>query len=257
MSKLAIIDADFLPFICSKEDLKESIANIDSMISTILQNTGATRYILCMSSPPYFRNKYNPLYKNKRKVKKSSLKWLNTLKGYMVDTYSPLKIQGLEADDLCLLIESFEPDSLVCSRDKDILKQCVNPYNFFTHTILDKNSKEDIHKFLWYQVLRGDSVDDIKGLIPGMGEVKCNQFIEDNKDNLRNSILNLAIEKYGVEQGCNRIYNQFKQVKILSSQADLVAEFGPDFQFNYSENILESTKGEHGNDKQSSDNFPF
>ena len=133
MSKLAIIDGDALMYHSSKDSIHESIEIIDEKIQNIFIQTGATHYVLFISNSPYFRHKISPDYKSNRNKYKSPLKWLKTLKKYLIEEWGAQSMDLVEADDLCAYWykninsklkkidkEGFD-EIILCSPDKDLL----------------------------------------------------------------------------------------------------------------------------------------
>ena len=101
MSKLAIIDGDALMYHSSKDSIHESIEIIDEKIQNIFIQTGATHYVLFISNSPYFRHQISSEYKSNRNKYKIPLKWLKTLKKYLIEEWGAQSMDLVEADDLC------------------------------------------------------------------------------------------------------------------------------------------------------------
>lgn len=113
----------------------------------------------------------------------------------LADYDTRISQDGLEADDM-LAIEQCKPgsDTIICSRDKDLRQVPGWHYSWecgkqrevgptFTDPIgwLEKNDKGKVIgyglKFFYFQMLVGDSVDNIPGC-PGVGEVKAFKLID-------------------------------------------------------------------------------
>ncbi len=150
--KIALIDADSIPYICSKEGIHESIENVDSIIKSICNELNVNKFILCLSKPPYFRLKYNKEYKGNR-TGISNLKWLKTLKNYLKEAYSCTEYLGLEADDYCAWLKYNDPETyIVCSIDKDVLNQVVGDnYNYKKREWI--NTTDDQAAYFFYKQL--------------------------------------------------------------------------------------------------------
>ena len=114
-----------------------------------------------------------------------------------------IAFEGLEADDqICIesnILKEIGANTVICSRDKD-LRQCpgwhyswecgkqgeVGPVETDTLGWLEKNGNKIVgygNKFLYYQMLAGDTVDNIPGL-PGWGPVKAYKYINDIKTSI-------------------------------------------------------------------------
>jgi len=101
MNKLAIIDGDGLIYQSSKESLMESIDILDAKIQNIFDQTQATHYVIFISFTPYFRHSIDPNYKIGRNKYPQPLKWLKSLKSYLIEEYGAQSMKNVEADDLC------------------------------------------------------------------------------------------------------------------------------------------------------------
>jgi DNA polymerase-1 len=217
---VALIDADSLFYLSSKDSIQESIVNIEERIESMLNNTKADEFILCLSSKPYFRDAIYPEYKSNRKP--GDLKYLKTLKSYLRETYKCLEIKGLEADDLVIYLSSKFKECIICAIDKDVIKQStVNTYNF-TKDEFVKPTPQEASMFLLKQLIMGDSVDSIPG-IPRIGEKTADSLLHGLSFN---EGIKLALEKYidafGLNRGITMFYTNFKLVYMLRNEADVL-----------------------------------
>lgn len=179
--RVAIIDADSIAYFSSKDTLEESLLNIDRFIPNILSETKCSRYILLLSNnvEGYFRKKLFIGYKAKRPKTQFTLKYLRTVKSAMFEKYNAVTVPGVEADDLVALATKQYSDKyipIVCSPDKDVLKQIPGRhFNYKTHKFIT-TKPEDAIEFIWLQCLYGDATDGIVG-IPGIGETKAPKIL--------------------------------------------------------------------------------
>jgi 5'-3' exonuclease len=228
---LAIIDGDSLCYLCSKDTLKESTDNIDNLLQKILTKTGSTSYYLFLSEGKYFRHSINEHYKGKRTA--SSLKYLKTLKKYLVEQYYAEAWKNVEADDCVTYVQQLFlsgklPEftkTVVCAIDKDIKKQIAGEmYDYRTDTFTVTTSDE-AEKFLHIQSIMGDSTDNITG-IPGIGEVKATKLLENIP------IKECCIEAYRAyckhystpSEALQAYQENFRQVYLLRTDADFMYE---------------------------------
>jgi len=217
MKKLVKIDADSLIFYSSKETIEDSIFNIKERINTILNKTGATHYMLCLTGSGCFRYNIYKDYKANRKTGKypQLLKYLKTLKSFLIEEYNALLIQELEADDLVAFNYTLEDmDQVVSSPDKDVLNQVIGSnYNYGKDEFINVTT-ESSDRFLAWQLLVGDTGDNIKGLESktdyikviygldnrkGIGEVTANRMLDimdEKKQDYAIEILKCYISKY-------------------------------------------------------------
>lgn len=229
--KIGIIDGDSLCYISSRESIEESISNIDSLITNIINYNKLTHYYIFLSlDKKYFRHNINKEYKAKRKA--SSLKFLKTLKSYLIEEYKAISINNIEADDLVAFTANELSEKrikyITCSPDKDVIKQVIGPY--FNYKKFEKGIivKEDAYKFLMKQTLMGDSVDNIIG-IPGIGDSKSDNIINEcsNLNEIHTKVINEYIKYY--KNIAVAIYNfqmNFRQVYLLRTKQDYINELG-------------------------------
>ena len=188
MSKLAIIDGDALTYHSSKDSIYESIEIINEKIQNIFIQTGATHYVLFISNSPYFRHQISSEYKSNRNKYKSPLKWLKTLKKYLIEEWGAQSMDLVEADDLCAYwmnkdlciaddgkieprevfvdaldycavenLPQFEFESMekvLCAVDKDLLQSIPSTgkghFNY-TYKLEDKDNPNSVIKGWWVE----------------------------------------------------------------------------------------------------------
>lgn len=191
MSKLAIIDGDALTYHSSKDSIHESIEIIDEKIQNIFIQTGATHYVLFISNSPYFRHQISSEYKSNRNKYKIPLKWLKTLKKYLVEQWGAQSMDLVESDDLCAYwmnkdlciaddgkieprevfvdaldycavenLPQFEFESMekvLCAVDKDLLQSIPGKHFNYTYKLEDKAKPEDVIKGWWVETTNEDA----------------------------------------------------------------------------------------------------
>lgn len=194
MSKLAIIDGDALTYMSSKETIQESLLVIDEKINNILEKTEATHYLLFISNTPYFRHLISSDYKLSRSKYTSSLKWLKTLKKYLVEGWGAQGMDKVEADDLCaywinqdLCIDgdserietrsTFESalmlckedgfpgftfnsiEKVLCAVDKDLLQSIPGKHYNYTYKLEEKGNIDSLVKGWFIKTSIEDSIN--------------------------------------------------------------------------------------------------
>jgi 5'-3' exonuclease len=234
MKTIAVIDGDSICYLCSKDTLEESLENVDSLIKSIGEMTNSTHYYLFLSKGKYFRHQINTDYKGKRKYA-SPLKYLRTLKSYLMEQYNAVAIPNVEADDMVAYTmhteveENKENTYINCSIDKDVLKT-VPGLNFNYRTYESQEvSKKDALKFMYKQVLMGDSGDNITG-IPGVGEKTAAAILElaETSEELRKVVLDAYFDYYKEFSGQSVFHFQknFRQIYLLRTKEDFLNEVG-------------------------------
>jgi 5'-3' exonuclease len=196
-----LIDADSLLYYeMGKETLEEAIAGLDQRLSHILEQCNTASYVGYLTHGKCFRYDVDSEYKAKRSKSNRS-----------------------EADDLVSYFSySLNVPTIICSPDKDVLKQCVGMhYNYgkaeFVHT-----SPEEALKFLWIQALMGDSTDNIKG-IPGVGIKTAENWLKDRTKDFEGFALKKYVEHYGMIKGIREFYKNFNLVYLLKTDDDLIS----------------------------------
>jgi|TARA_R110000822_G_scaffold78049_4_gene187058 hypothetical protein len=225
--KIALIDGDSLIYYeMSKPTLEEALEGIDMRITQMLNITNADRYAGFLTQGKCFR--YNIAttkpYKYNRKGGDKPIIW-PAIKEYLKQKWNFTYIPELEADDLVSVYH--DPlKTVICSPDKDVLYQNkVSNYNYgkAEFVTLDEN---DALRFLWKQVLMGDSTDGIVG-IPKVGEKTASAWLEDLVPvEMPEFVLNKYIEKFGIADGIHRFTETFKLIYILKTKEDVLRETG-------------------------------
>lgn len=173
MTKLTIIDGDALCYMSSKDSLIDSISILDEKINNMLEKTEATHYVIFVSNTPYFRHQISKDYKLSRTKYSTSLKWLKTLKKYLIEGWNAQSMNMVESDDLCaysmnqdlcidgdserietrnmfesalmLCVEDGLPaftfnsiEKVLCAVDKDLLQSIPGKHFNYTYKLEDK-----------------------------------------------------------------------------------------------------------------------
>lgn len=171
---VSIIDADIVGYRCAavneNADLGLAIWQTNQLLTRILDDTNADDWKLYLSGENNFRYTIYPEYKaNRREMVKP--KHLEALREYMVLEWEATIVDGYEADDAIGILSTKQPNSCICSIDKD-LKQLPGKHYHFVNRIMEDVSVFQGWYNLYFQILTGDSTDNIKGC-PGIGKVKA------------------------------------------------------------------------------------
>lgn len=225
---ICLIDGDSLLYYeMDKPTLEEAIAGLENRFATIMEQCNTNKYVGFLTDGRCFRYGVSPIYKGNRKGKGKPPVWY-ALREYMRQTMGFYGYAALEADDLVSYYSYTIPHkTIVCSPDKDVLGQCTGMhYNYqkaeFWHT-----SAEDANKFLWKQVLMGDSTDNIKGL-PGVGEKTSDNWLKNRKNDFEAFALKKYVEKFGMVEGVMKFHETFRLVYLLKTHEDVLRETGLD-----------------------------
>jgi DNA polymerase-1 len=241
MSKVLLIDGGSLIYYeaFKDQDLEKAIEGINSRLLHMCEQNDTEKYVGFLTKGSCFRYKVakSKGYKSTRPAEKPKL--LYQLFDYMRDTLKFDIVEQLEADDLVGYwsnqLEGFK--TVICSPDKDVLKQIPGKHYNYRWTAKSRGawvttSEEDAEKFLWQQVLMGDSTDAIPGL-PGIGEKKALKILENSESPLNNCsktysalVLSEYVKAFGISEGVSRFAETFRLVYILRTLEDVKRETG-------------------------------
>ena len=209
--KLIVFDLDSIIFTVAwkyrdRKTKKIVIMNTNKFIYDVLKNTEAVDYVGFFGSKkkgavPNFRFNIYPEYKaNRPETPDFVKKWRPTIIEAF-EEWGFVGVDGMEADDaVAIAVEKYRDDYeniTVASFDKD-LKQIPN----ITYYYMKEHKQMEIDNFkavynLCYQMLMGDSTDNIKG-IPKIGPKTAEKILKDakTKTQLIGNVL-IAYKNYG------------------------------------------------------------
>ena len=189
----------------------------------MLSACNTSQYVGFLTEKNCFRYGVAPSYKGNRKGKPKPIVF-SAIREYMVQKYNFWGMYGFEADDLVSYYSYTDKRStIICSPDKDVLYQCVGMhYNYQKDEFLHTTPDEAL-KFLWKQVLMGDSTDNIHG-IPGVGEKTSDNWLKNRKNDFEGSALKKYVEKFGMVKGITEFHKTFRLVYLLKTDEDVWRE---------------------------------
>ena len=176
---MLLIDSDTLAYVAAimAEGLDESSAryNVDEMLENVLIDCNDSDYICYLTGDNNFRYKVYPEYKANRKdmVKPT---YLPVARQRLIDEYNAIVSDGCEADDL-VGVEHFKrgAEPIIVSIDKDLDQYYGwhwNPRRKERYLV----SPDDAIRFFYYQMLVGDTADNVKG-VKGIGPKKAENIL--------------------------------------------------------------------------------
>ena len=216
--KFALIDADSMLYYCLKGDItfEDAKIRLDEQMFQLLAKLGTPHYAAITTPGHTFRKDVGFVkpYKGNRKGKKTPPVFY-AVRAYAVDEWNFYSVQGLEADDCMGLYGLHDANAVICSPDKDVIRQLPGKHWNYGKGEWVTTSEDDAWRFLWQQVATGDSVDQIPG-IHGMGEKTIAKvLLTVRKEDFPLRILQLYIEKLRVEYGVKEAVNRFKETLDL------------------------------------------
>lgn len=182
MKRLILVDADSLCFTSDKDDLETAIKKVDwkiDKIKTIFSDVINKQYddiIFYLTMGKTFRNELLKTYKENRPDKNPIV---YKLKDYLIKSYNAVYEEGFEADDL--IADKYREDPLnhfICSCDKDLLYNLEGKHlNLYDYRFVFTTKEQATNNF-YYQMIKGDRIDNIPDLLKGFGEVKLKRISE-------------------------------------------------------------------------------
>jgi len=232
MSKIVLIDADsLLYFEMGRDTLEEAIAGIDQRIEQIITETEADSCIGYLTLGKCFRYdiaKSKPYKHNRKGSMKPPIFY--ALRAYVQQAHNFRSVDGYEADDMVGIakdyFESKGIEAVISSPDKDVLQQIPGKHYNYQKAEFVETTEKDAMKFLWKQVLMGDSTDGIPG-IPGLGPKTADAIIDNmpkSKLSYHEVVLSHYIAKFKVQEGVKRFAETFQLVYILKNKEDLLED---------------------------------
>lgn len=234
--RLALIDADSLLYYeaFKKNSLEECKQNIYDRLENILRKTRTNKYVAFLSCTNNFRNDiaFTKSYKGNRKTSKPKLFY--ELKDFVINSLGFNIVKNYEADDLVCYYKNElknEYDCIICSPDKDVLKQCEGTHFNYQYKVIKNKlykglkvitTKKEADYFLAEQMLTGDSTDNILG-IPKIGKKKADKILLNCKDDDFLSVVYKEYIKYYKDflEATEKFYECFKLVYIIKKKKDL------------------------------------
>lgn len=236
--KLSIIDGDYLLYVSTHPNkvldnegnpvregnkfiyetntsIGDCISKVENFIVDILNKTEAEYYLGFLTGGS-FRYKINSEYKANRKDR-PKIKYLNTIKQYLIDEWGFYKHSELEADDLCNIsahkFKALTP--IIVSNDKDMLNLQGKHYNPKRQEFVEV-TEDQASVYFWTSMLTGDVVDNIKGC-PGVGIKGAEKLLNGlTALNLSSVVFNKYVSVMGEKEGLKAFYENYQMLRILS-----------------------------------------
>jgi len=224
-STICLIDGDSLLYYeMDKPTLEQAISGIDSRVGTILENCNANAYVGFLTGKSGYRYQVSPTYKANRKHRPKPIIFY-ALREYLKQRYTFREFDGLEADDLVAYygVNNNDWKVVICSPDKDVLHQCIGKHFNYQKVEFVTTSEIDAEKFLWKQVLMGDSTDNIQG-IPGVGIKTAENWLKDRENDIGAFVFKKYVEKFGLVSGIVEFIINFRLVYLLKTKDDVLRE---------------------------------
>jgi len=221
--RLCVIDGDSLIYIHSwknkeSNNLDDYLSTMRSHIEEILQSTHCEKYIGFLTISRRARKDIIKDREYKKGRAKDKPKFFYELRNYLRDEFGFYYHDYYEADDMCKYSYDILKNAyniVIASPDKD-LKQFACEFYDYNKMVGETITEEKAAYNLWYQVLIGDTTDNILGL-RGVGPVKASKILDNlHPEEMPIKVFSEYINVLGLREG----------VKSLSENIQLVLLFG-------------------------------
>ena len=176
-----IVDGDILTFRAAFSAEAEAEAWVacsraSKILEDMVMETEVEKYEVWISGKNNFRYQVYPEYKANR-IGMKRPKWEQEVKSYLVHTYNAKVSDGCEADDMMGVRSMQEGKDLgiIATIDKDLNMIPGWHYNFVKKELFHV-TPEEADRFFFYQLIVGDTTDNIKG-VPGLGPKKAEKLL--------------------------------------------------------------------------------
>jgi len=155
------------------EPVENALANVKSIVRTILDEVDANDYTIFLSTGYNFRGDIATIRKYKgNRDGAAKPEHYDAIHEYLLNHYNTVRTESIEADDAMAMCQTNK--TVICSLDKDMLQVPGFHYNWVNDEKLFVNASIGMQK-LFMQVLTGDSTDNIPGIY-GIGPVKAHRI---------------------------------------------------------------------------------
>lgn len=186
--------------------LSHTLQNVKQVLAKIKKETKTEEIVVYLTGATNYRNDVptEHAYKGNRDPNHKPTQYNEIIK-YLTDNYNTVITEGEEADDAMGIAQSEsmksynhlmdeEPDTVICTKDKDLNMITGLHYNWAKS---DDGMVfiEEFEALLFFhtQLLTGDAVDNIKGL-EGIGPKKAAKILQDCKT--PNDMFDAVLEAY-------------------------------------------------------------
>lgn len=227
--KIALIDADGIAYraaaanneVDSFEHMRDIVRE---SINFIVSATNATHAILFVKGDRNFRKDIATIKPYKGNRVPVPIKWLDPVYYILTQELNAVRAHGAEADDyiasMARVYRDLGVEHVVCSHDKD-LYQIPGEHFDLNSLELSVITPNDAAYRLYFQILTGDSSDNIQGL-PKIGEKTAEKILaatEQSEQGYMQATINAYQNVYG--EIWPQMFAENYRLVLLSTRIDL------------------------------------
>jgi len=178
---ILLVDADSLCFHGKNIlDLQTAINMLDSKIESMMNATNIYEAKFFLTKGRNIRYEIYPEYKANR-VGKDRPQFASQLKDYLIEKHNAVYDEKWEADDLVIDAYRENNNGIVCSMDKDVLKNIPGKhFNLYSNEFIEVTEEEAFNHF-HKQIILGDSTDNILPIKKGLGPKTMEKLLQFTK----------------------------------------------------------------------------
>lgn len=191
-------------------DAGDAYLNVERAVERMTKRFDTDDVLMCISAGRNFRYDVCSTYKANRKGSRKPAAY-NAVLERVEANYPSFKHDGIEADDIMGIFGSRDPNTIICSMDKDMK---TVPSTVWNGKDLMKIDRATADWWFFYQVLVGDTADGYTG-IPGVGPKKAEAILAGKGDTLWSKVL-AAYAKHGLTEADALV--QARMARILRDE---------------------------------------
>lgn len=158
-------------------DAGEAFDGVERQVERLITRFETDDVLMCISEGRNFRYSVDPTYKKNRAGTRKPAAYYGVLEK-VEKTWPSFKHDGLEADDVMGIFATRDPNTIICSMDKDMK---TIPCTLWDGKKVQKVDRATADWWFFYQVLVGDTADGYPGL-PSVGPKKAEAILTAGRD---------------------------------------------------------------------------
>ena len=210
-------------FVYEDKTPDQLVDSCEFIMNKILNSCKCTDYIAYIKGKGNYRYDIKSDYKANRP--KESPSWWKFVKGYLIENWKAIEVNGIEVDDAVNITRLQVPNSFIVAIDGDLLGLEGTHYNWRKNDLMGEwitTNKEQAEYKFWSDMICGQKGDNIDGL-RGKGEAFVKKLFAPIQVNdllkyptYHTDVLNTYIEHYkDFTLALDEYYKNYNCLKIL------------------------------------------